>query len=134
MHFEDRRPDASEERILPLINVVFLLLIFFMIAGSLSAADPFAVEPPQSSRHAEVDAQDLQILIDAEGRLALDGEPLAETAMLAQINNHLADEPRRGIRLKADARIEANRLVILLEKLQQAGVSNLYLQTIEDEG
>ena len=134
MHFEDRRPDASEERILPLINVVFLLLIFFMIAGSLSTADPFAVEPPHSSSHAEVDAQDLQILIDAEGRLALDGEALDETAMLAQINNHLADEPGRGVRLKADARIEGNRLVVLLEKLQQAGVSNLYLQTIEGDG
>ena len=49
MRFEPPRPRNEDERILPLINVVFLLLIFFMLAGRLSASDPFQVEPPRSS-------------------------------------------------------------------------------------
>jgi len=48
MHFPERRPDPTEERVLPLINVVFLLLIFFMLAGSLSVTEPFDIEPPAS--------------------------------------------------------------------------------------
>ena len=43
-----RKPD-SEERVLPLINVVFLLLIFFMLAGRLSEAELFEVTPPESA-------------------------------------------------------------------------------------
>ena len=49
MGFELSRPKTSEEGVLPLINVVFLLLIFFMLAGRLASVDPFRTEPPLSA-------------------------------------------------------------------------------------
>ena len=48
----------SDAGILPLINVVFLLLIFFMIAGQLAEQAPFEVEPPASDAEAEDDGAD----------------------------------------------------------------------------
>ena len=41
-----RAQRPSEENVLPLINIVFLLLIFFMIAGALSVTAPFELDPP----------------------------------------------------------------------------------------
>ena len=49
MRFEPPRPRNDEERILPLVNVVLLLLIFFMLAGRLAASDPFEIAPPRSA-------------------------------------------------------------------------------------
>ena len=41
---KSRPRPGEDERILPLINVVFLLLIFFMLAGRLAVSDPFAAD------------------------------------------------------------------------------------------
>jgi len=127
MHFPDRRPDRSEERILPLINVVFLLLIFFMIAGSLSASEPFEVAPPESRSEGAHDADGVMILMGTDGRLALDGEPLPETALLARLESRLAEAPRTPITLKADGDAPANRLVRFTQALYEAGVEQLEL-------
>jgi len=127
MHFPDRRPDQSEERILPLINVVFLLLIFFMIAGSLSVAEPFEVAPPESRSEGAHDAEGVMILMSADGHLALDGEPLPEAALLARLEARLADGRQTPITLKADGDAPANRLVRFTHALYAVGVEKLEL-------
>jgi len=127
MHFPDRRPDRSEERILPLINVVFLLLIFFMIAGSLSVTEPFDVEPPESRSEAAHDPDRVTILMSTEGRLALDGEVLDEAALLQRLKARLAADPRTPVTLKADGAAPANRLVRFTQALHEAGVEQLDL-------
>ncbi len=40
---------SKELDLIPLINIVFLILIFFMLTGSITATDPLAVEPVQST-------------------------------------------------------------------------------------
>jgi len=127
MHFPDRRPDPSEERILPLINVVFLLLIFFMIAGSLSVAEPFEVEPPESQSKGAADPDGITLLMSADGRLALDGEPLPEPELLARVETRLAEAPGTRITLKADGEAPANRMVRFTQALYEVGVEKLEL-------
>ena len=46
----------DDERLLPLINVVFLLLVYFMLAGALSSPAAFRVDPPKSSEAGSADA------------------------------------------------------------------------------
>nr|VFJ73469.1 MAG: outer membrane transport energization protein ExbD [Candidatus Kentron sp. FW] len=130
MHFEETRIDDSEARILPLINVVFLLLIFFMVAGSLSVTEPFHVEPPQSASGDAGEQDVLRILLGFDGQLALDGEVVDEKTLLALIKERLASEPKPGVQLKADGRIAGNRIVLLTEDLRAAGVEELRLLTL----
>lgn len=129
MHFPERRPDQTEERILPLINVVFLLLIFFMIAGSLTVTEPFEVTPPTSGGQAEDTPDSLVILISKSGQLALDNQPLGEAALLAALKTKLAQQPDTPITLKADANLNANKLVQLTHALYGVGVKKLRLLT-----
>ena len=132
MHFEERRPDKSEERILPLINVVFLLLIFFMIAGSLSTSEPFEVEPPRSAQAVETALKPLRLIVGLNGDLALGGEPVSRQELLSRIERHLDEHPDLELQLKADGRIPGNRLVLLLEELRAAGVEKLRLLTLPE--
>ncbi|MFP4603616.1 MAG: ExbD/TolR family protein, partial [Halochromatium sp.] len=78
MRFHHPRPRSEQESsLIPLINIVFLLLIFFMVVGTITAPDAFPVDPPVSQQSRAEEADALQLLIDAEGRIALDGEVLA---------------------------------------------------------
>ena len=134
MRFEPPRPRNDEERVLPLINVVFLLLIFFMLAGKLSASDPFQVEPPRSLSEGPPTPQDSLVLVGADGRLALDGEIMEGPALKAALAARLAGEAEVRVRLKADGRAEATRVVAVMELLREAGVERLKLLTVPEGG
>jgi biopolymer transport protein ExbD len=129
MHFPRRRTDPTEERILPLINVVFLLLIFYMLAGSLAVHEPFAVTAPASLSETRPEPEPRRLLVGADGRMALDGEVLDEAALLAAITQALATDPQLRLELKADAEGSANRVAALLEALHAAGLETVSLMT-----
>ncbi|MCB1760245.1 MAG: biopolymer transporter ExbD [Gammaproteobacteria bacterium] len=128
MRFERRPPDNSERSVLPLINVVFLLLIFCMLAGSLGRSEPFAVTAPRSTSDG-AQQQTLRLLLGSEGQLALQGEVMSEAELLQQVGQRIANHPGVGVELKADAALAGNRVVLLMEKLGEAGVDRLLLLT-----
>ncbi|WP_344806038.1 biopolymer transporter ExbD [Allohahella marinimesophila] len=127
MHFPDRRPDQTEERILPLINVVFLLLIFFMIAGSLTVTEPFEVTPPVSQTQAPHEPDTVMILMAAEGQFALDNVSIPEAELVARISELVKAAPDTRITLKADGELPANSMVRFTQVLYEAGVKTLRL-------
>ncbi|SDE51386.1 ExbD/TolR family protein [Rhodospira trueperi] len=133
MHFEPPRQTSDDERILPLINVVFLLLIFFMLAGSLSAIDPFDITPPRSASTGEDDPQEIVVLVSADGRLALDGVPAADAAFEAMLSARLDATEGVRVRLKADGHADATEVVAVMERLRALGVNRLFLLTVRDE-
>ncbi|MGF1553318.1 MAG: ExbD/TolR family protein [Paracoccaceae bacterium] len=119
-----RRQD-DEERVLPLVNIVFLLLIFFMLAGRLAPSDPFEVEPARSERAERAEERPSTLLVGTGGRLALDGAVVDEAALIGR----LAGASARRLVVRADARVEADRLVRLFGRLRGVGVAAIELQT-----
>ena len=120
-------PKSDEERILPLINIVFLLLIVFMLAGQLAASDPFPVEPPLSLTEGRPQKREITILIGADGRLALDGT-IVEAGALREAVQARVERGRVGeVRIKADGQADATQVVAVMELLRDAGVETLQL-------
>lgn len=122
----------NEARILPLINVVFLLLIFFMLAGRFSSLDPFEVEPPRSASEQLPGAQTLEILVAADGRMAVDDRVVEATQLRQILQERLNEEPDIRIRLRADGRADTPDIVSLMELLREVGVASLHLLTLSE--
>lgn len=125
-----RRPKNDDDRILPLINVVFLLLIFFMLAGRLAASDPFRIDPPVSASEGLVTVEDLLVQVGVDGRLALNGEEMGEEALGAAVAGRISDGGPAPVRLKADGTVPATRVVAIMEVLRTAGVKSVQLLTL----
>lgn len=132
-----RSQRTSEENVLPLINIVFLLLIFFMIAGVISATTPFPVDPPRTRAAEASDPPQDGIAIGGEGQLAFGGEEIE----LAELDDHLAnwqEEAASGevLAVQADAEASTRRLLDVIEHLRAADVATIRLVTVggaEDE-
>ncbi|TCT24037.1 ExbD/TolR family protein [Thiobaca trueperi] len=136
MRFIRTRPRAQDDdHLVPLINVIFLMLIFFMIVGRISPAEPLAVEPPVSAQGRDADDQARVLLLSADGRLALDGEILTRETLGAHIADWLASTGGSGassgatLTLKADATVRAGALRETLDLLRAAGIGKVSLVT-----
>lgn len=106
--------------------MVFVLLIFFMLAGTLVAAPPFAIDLPisASGRPAEP-APTLGIA--ADGRLAWRGALITPEALATRLA--VRDLPAL-IRVEADTEAPADRLIQALADLQASGAKHVALGTL----
>ena len=136
-----RRPPL--EPVLPLINVVFLLLIFFMLAGQLAKRPTVSVDTPVSQVANGKEAQKkLLLVLRSDGQwFAEDSDtPLTEDTLAALINNLPSvthDDTGKivkeaEVRLLADASITMASLRQRLAALQAMGVEQVRLVTQND--
>ena len=123
----------EDEGILPLINVVFLLLIFFIIVGSFSQVDPFTIEPIVSDATEALEETPLVIHMGAEGQLAIGEHNISMEQLPEELQAIVGDTVPETMWIKAHGAADATRLVLLMEQLRSAGVKRLHLLTIQRE-
>lgn len=135
MHLPEPERRELGENLVPLINIVFLLLIFFMVAGAIQAFEALDVTPPESTADAPPTDGDV-LLVAADGRLAL-GERIFDRSELAdQLAERDASTETDGevvdtsiLRVKADADTPSGTLLDVLEALREAGLDRVLLVT-----
>lgn len=128
-----RRRD-DDENLIPLINIVFLLLIFFMLAGTFARPDRFEVAPPSSLSPTPAQEQQMTVLLSADGRLAIGDQEVDKPELQRLIMDRLSAEPDLQVQLKADQNLAAEKLIDIMESLRAAGLEKLMLLTVLDEG
>ena len=115
----------------PMINFAFLLLIFVILVGALSAPDVLAVRPPRSIVQIPSGPTPDLVVIDASGRIGFEGQLVGPDALLLRAQQWQATAGGRKLSVKADADAEAERVVLVLETLRAAGVGRVSLLTTQ---
>ena len=120
-----------KEPTIALINIVFLLLIFFLAASTLA--------PPLDSKVKLVNTQLLDndpppnaLVMRADGSLMLHGEPTSVDAFLNQLNDQHQAEDKLAVRLVPDRDVSAKTLIKVANGLQQGGAHAIKLVTLRD--
>lgn len=117
--------------ILPLIDIVFLLLVFFIYAMlSMAVHRGVSVNLPTSSS-AKIEREVLlSVTIKDNGDILLDNNriPLKDLARLLKLRAKEQDSP--GVLLFADKRVSCQLLLHVLDQIRMAGLSKISLQTI----
>jgi biopolymer transport protein ExbD len=130
MQLPSEKHEEETDAVLPLINVVFLLLIFFIMTGALNAVDFFNVDPPRSSSVVQSSVDDTVILISGDGRIAINNNEVDETDLQLSVSDKLATNPDVAFRIKADGRVDAARVVEIMELVEAVGVRRVLLLTL----
>lgn len=120
------KPASAREPTIALINVVFLMLIFFMIAGTLAVpmdGDLRLVQTEMLEGRAPPDA----LVVHADGRLSYRGAPIGSAAAF------MAGQPDGGqeqtLRILPDRALTAEVLVRLSSELRTAGAARVMIVT-----
>lgn len=115
---------SKREPIISLINIVFLILIFFMVAGSLSANRPSGIEFIQAEG-LDCCTEDDALDILADGTLVMQGNTLASLEQFIDKTETLDTT----IRLRPDRNYPAHELLKRVKALKAAGATHIVVLT-----
>ncbi len=122
---DETRRKSLQLDLTPMINVVFLLLVFFMLAGSLKPAE--SIESARVDSQRPVEEGLLVVSVNRAGVAIIDTELLSDEALISRLALHA--QTGGGVGIKPDARLNAHRLVQLTGLLRQAGFDAMTLIT-----
>ena len=125
----ERQPDRND-RLIPMINIVFLLLTFFMITGTFHAADPVDVEPPEApASGADLTDEGPVVLIARDGTMAMKGDRLSAGEIITLLKREAGDGPI-VVRVKADRAARVEVVLPFLKKMADAGITHVQLVAV----
>ena len=134
-HREDDTPDIN---VIPLIDVLLCLLIFFVVTTTFDARSVLKLELPRADgQPAEAQSKALSVLVNAQGRYFVGDREVLRTDVesLKQSLRDVAGEDRdRPVLLRADARTPHQAVVIALDALGQLGFRRVAIATAPTPG
>ena len=117
--------------LIPMINVVFLLLIFFMLTSTTTLQSK-KVELPTAKTAEKNSKQFLIITIDKNGSLELGGKAMTIEALPAHLEKKVSEKKNTVISIHADKAIEFELFGKVIELAKQAGAEDFMLATEND--
>ena len=131
-------PKRSSDWVLQLINIVFLLLLFFLVNGTIAEQQEIGVEPPRSILITAGNPPRDAVSISREGRIVFRGAPVTADLIVSQLKSDakamgLEGDTLPALVIAADRRLKAARLIDTIDALKGLGVRDISLVTIQDE-
>ncbi|HHW14071.1 MAG TPA: biopolymer transporter ExbD, partial [Firmicutes bacterium] len=126
MILEPPRRRAPQIQLTPLVDVVFNLLVFFIVftvfRGSESA---IALRLPRAATAEQAPQTPIVVTVPASGGFYVGNTPLTREALDRVLAQQLADDPERAVIIKADRSVRYERLVEALDAVRQNGGSRI---------
>ena len=131
---ERKRADFFVE-MTPLVDVVFLMLIFFMVSTSFTVSNSLKLELPTSKSTAQ-DKQTDEVLIsiDESGQIYVQEEAVEDGALRRRVLNISKGDPNMRVVLRADANSRHKRVVYVMDTVRGLGMGKLAIATIPAGG
>ena len=132
-----RHEEAPDITLTPLIDVVFLLLIFFMVSTSFSRHAEIELELPEASTEkTEERPEVIEVAIDVKGRYYVDGRQLVNTQMgtLKQaLHNAVGARKSPPLVISADANTPHQAVITAMDAARQLGITHISFATSQAE-
>lgn len=117
--------DIAQIDMTPLIDMVFILLIFFIVATSFVRESGVEVNRPQAASAAAKEKVSMIIGITGAGRIFIEGHEIDIHNVKGRMNSFLAEVPGGNVVIVADKNCSTGTTIGVLDACRLAGVTNL---------
>ena len=129
MEFDKATRTRHGINMVPLINIVFLLLIFFMLSTTLVSPEKIIVETPQSENSEEQAEVGLALTILRNGDIYLSNKITSIDSVLLAFQESVQKNENLNVLIKADANTTTKDVISVLKAARTAGIENVALAT-----
>lgn len=132
MKFHSRKPRAAEFPLTPMIDVVFLLLIFFIATQQFSQSERelnVSVPLAQEGTDSKQTVGEIIINVRKDGSVVVDHDQLSQAQLFAKLKRIAAVHKNQAIRIRGDGKANYQKIVEVIDICQKAGIPNISFAT-----
>ena len=122
-----RARGAPEIQIAPMIDLMFTLLIFFVVTTSFVRETGLEVQRPRSSTATELDKSAILVGVGPAGEVSFEGRRVELLSLRMLLEQRLARSPESGVVLVADRLATAEAIVRVMDEAQRGGARRVAL-------
>ncbi len=128
----NRPPPSEEPNVAPLIDIVFILLIFFVVTTTFARDLGVDVERPTAGSATDQPANVVRVAVGRGGELAVDGRPTSAWRLGAEVQDRIAEHTEKSVLVVADRSVDAQTLVDVMDTCREAGALEVAI-SVESE-
>ena len=125
MQFKRPSKPSVGINIAPLVDVVFLLVIFFAVSTTFLETSGLKLELPTSASTADRPPRELEVFMTAGGELSFEGETIDRDRLQEKLTDALSGRERKNVLLRADTRASHGEVVKIMDLIRAAGADGM---------
>jgi len=129
MKFLRKKRSKPTIRLTSLIDIVFLLLVFFLLTSSFVDQQGVTILVPEVENKSEDVLPEISISIDEKGNIYFNSVLVNEAILLKLIKRNLKDMPNKNVAIRADRRVQYDSVVQVIDIAKAAGAKDFLLIT-----
>ncbi len=118
----------------PLIDCVFLLLVFFMVTTVFLHTKGLDVDLPAQSQSVEEQKKDINVILDHEGMIEIGGDPVEPEDLAKRLTRAMEEARNENIIVQANAECSQRHVVFVVDTAKEVGVQGIAFVRVEGEG
>ena len=119
--------EEEEINITPMLDVVFILLIFFIVTANFIKEPGLEVNRPDSETAGPTENAAILIAVGNAGEIYMDGRRIDKRQVKANVVRLLAENPQGSVVIQADEKATADTIMAVMDGAREAGVYNISL-------
>lgn len=121
----DHGNEETELNLTPMLDIVFIMLIFFIVTTSFVKESGVTVSTPQAQTASQQENTNIFIAITTEGEVWIDRRPVDPRSVRAIVARLHADNPEGSVIIQADENAATGMLVEVMDQVRLAGVEGI---------
>ena len=117
--------EAEEPNITPMLDVVFILLIFFIVTANFIKDPGLEINRPDSETAEITENAAILIAIGPAGEIYMDGRRIDVRQVKANVIRLMAENPQGAVVMQADEKATAEKIIAVMEEVREAGVIDI---------
>ena len=121
------KDEESEINLTPMLDVVFIMLIFFIVTANFIKEPGLEVNRPDSETAEPTENAAILIAVGNAGEIYMDGRRIDKRQVKANVVRLLAENPQGSVVIQADEKATADTIMAVMDGAREAGVYNISL-------
>lgn len=132
MRFREKTPSKSFINLTPLVDMLFIILLFFLVTSTFIDQPNIQLELP-TTKHTPTSKVDEQVLtISRDGRLFFQNEPVERKELIQVLKKAFSQKTEKTLVLRADKNVPYGLVVDVMDAAKGAGLKKIVAPTIVD--
>lgn len=134
MRLRSKKESVDNVDVSPLIDMVFILLIFFMVTTTFVKDMKLDINRPAAASASKSDSKVIRVYIDNTSEIYIDNQPVKVWAIQSKLRDMLRTSTDKSVLVITDTTIPVDRLINVVDECRMSGAKDVAVSTTKEMG